>query len=276
MAKAFFRFLRGELNGYYITNLYNTLNKTTEDIKDFISSFHNTQFSLGEMKEEDIYNLGRFAGVALKRTSQEDSSFSIRMSDSHEKNGVEVSEQGLFDTEQERFDFSFALGEGDINDNATKAKRSSLVGDEQPVGYIAEGTTDLFNNDGTVKEDKILSAPPTNKAYTDFYGNKYTMFASGFYSYQLLSIELYIELFKALQTIRYNGVSLETLCKIILLVCGGDLVKISRTDTIDETHNNVYYVFDDTVEIDYKQQRLSLLEYIINLKFPQVRLVEVN
>lgn len=276
MAKAFFRFLRGELNGYYITNLYNTLNKTTEDIKDFISSFHNTQFSLGEMKEEDIYNLGRFAGVALKRTSHEDSSFSIRMSDSHEKNGVEVSEQGLFDTEQERFDFSFALGEGDINDNATKAKRSSLVGDEQPVGYIAEGTTDLFNNDGTVKEDKILSAPPTNKAYTDFYGNKYTMFASGFYSYQLLSIELYIELFKALQTIRYNGVSLETLCKIILLVCGGDLVKISRIDTIDETHNNVYYVFDDTVEIDYKQQRLSLLEYIINLKFPQVRLVEVN
>ena len=111
MAKAFFRFLRGELNGYYITNLYNTLNKTTEDIKDFISSFHNTQFSLGEMKEEDIYNLGRFAGVALKRTSHEDSSFSVRMSDSNKKNGVEVSEQGLFDTKQERFDFSFALGE---------------------------------------------------------------------------------------------------------------------------------------------------------------------
>lgn len=276
MAKAFFRFLRGELNGYYITNIHNTLNKTTEDIKDFIISFHNTQFSLGEMKEEDIYNLGRFAGVALKRTSREDSSFSVRMSESHEKNGVEVSEQGLFDTKQERFDFSFALGEGDINDNATKAKRSSLVGDEQPVGYIAEGTTDLFNNDGTVKEDKILSAPPTDKAYTDFYGNKYTMFASGFYSYQLLSVELYIELFKALQVIRYNGVSLETLCKIILLVCGEDLVKISKIDTVDETHNNVYYVFDNTVEIDYKQQRLSLLEYIINLKFPQVRLVEVN
>lgn len=276
MAKAFFRFLRGELNGYYITNLYNTLNKTTEDIKDFIISFRNAQFSLGEMKEEDIYNLGRFAGVALKRTSQEDSSFSVRMSDSHEKNGVEVSEQGLFDTEQERFDFSFALGEGDINDNATKAKRSSLVGDEQPVGYIAEGITDLFNKDGTLNEDKILSAPPTDKAYTDFYGNKYTMFASGFYSYQLFSVELYIELFKALQVIRYNGVSLETLCKIILLVCGEDLVKISRIDTVDEAHNNVYYVFDNTVEIDYKQQRLSLLEYIINLKFPQVRLVEVN
>lgn len=276
MAKAFFRFLRGELNGYYITNLYNTLNKTTEDIKDFIISFRNAQFSLGEMKEEDIYNLGRFAGVALKRTSQEDSSISVRMSDSHEKNGVEVSEQGLFDTEQERFDFSFALGEGDINDNATKAKRSSLVGDEQPVGYIAEGITDLFNKDGTLNEDKILSAPPTDKAYTDFYGNKYTMFASGFYSYQLLSVELYIELFKALQVIRYNGVSLETLCKIILLVCGEDLVKISRIDTVDEAHNNVYYVFDNTVEIDYKQQRLSLLEYIINLKFPQVRLVEVN
>ena len=275
MAKAFFRFLRGELNGYYITNLYNTLNKTTEDIKDFISSFHNTQFSLGEMKEEDIYNLGRFAGVALKRTSHEDSSFSVRMSDSNKKNGVEVSEQGLFDTEQERFDFSFALGEGDINDNATKAKRSSLVGDEHPVGYIAEGTTDLFNNDGTVNEDKILSAPPTNKAYTDFYGNKYTMFASGFYSYQLLSVELYIQLFKALQVIRYNGVSLETLCKIILIVCGEDLVKITRIDTVDETHNNVYYVFDSTIEIDYKQQRLSLLEYIINLKFPQVKFVEV-
>ena len=102
------------------------------------------------------------------------------------------------------------------------------------------------------------------------------MFASGFYSYQLLSVELYIELFKALQVIRYNGVSLETLCKIILIVCGEDLVKISKIDTVDETHNNVYYVFDNTVEIDYKQQRLSLLEYVVNLKFPQVRLVGVS
>ena len=61
MGKAFFRFLRGELNGFYITNLYNTLNRTTQDVKDFFIQFSKVQFRQGEIDAETLYNLGKFA-----------------------------------------------------------------------------------------------------------------------------------------------------------------------------------------------------------------------
>ena len=39
MAKAFFRWLRGELNGFYVTNINGALNESTKDVKDFLSEF---------------------------------------------------------------------------------------------------------------------------------------------------------------------------------------------------------------------------------------------
>ena len=45
MAKALFRFLRGELNGFYITSLYNTLNETSTAIKEMLTKFSLMQFN---------------------------------------------------------------------------------------------------------------------------------------------------------------------------------------------------------------------------------------
>ena len=50
---------------------------------------------------------------------------------------------------------------------------------------------------------------------------------------------------------------------------------LGRVETApDGKHWNVYYDYDATVDVPLKQQRLNLLEFIVNMKFVQVSLVE--
>ena len=273
MAKAIFRYLRGELNGYYIQNLHNMLNTFTSDIKSFLCKFKKQQFAYGEMDEDSIYGLGTFAGIFLPRIAISDSLSSIRMSESHINNGIECSEKGLFNLSEENFDF-FPLVE-DMNALATDLKRSSLVGEEEVIGYIASDATDIIDDNGNVRTDKILASPPSGQAYSEFYGNKFLFLSEAEITYANLELKLYIDLFKILQWIRYNGASLASFVKVVSTVCPEGLVVI---DSIAVGQNNkslnVFYTYNDTAEISLKQQRLSLFEYIIKLKFPQVVLVE--
>jgi hypothetical protein len=64
MAKAFFRWLRGELNGFYVTNINGALNESTKDIKDFLSEFKAQQFEKGKITSKNLYGLGKFAGIS--------------------------------------------------------------------------------------------------------------------------------------------------------------------------------------------------------------------
>lgn len=275
MAKALFRFLRGELNGYYLTNIQETMNVTSKEIKDFFTKFRAQQFKAGQIEDNTIYNLGRFAGVSLLRTSSTDSSISIRMSPSHILNGEEVSEKGLFNINTESFDWSEADYTGDMNDKATERRRSSLVGNETVKGYIYEGDTNIFDENGNVIS--YHEAPPEdrNVAYSDFYGNEFLMLAEGASTYATLSAEIYLEFIKIMQIVRYNGTSVESLCKLIGIICGNELVKIETINTVDANHINIYYKYNDDIEIEYKQQRMSLLTYLVDVKFPQVKFVEI-
>ena len=72
-----------------------------------------------------------------------------------------------------------------------------------------------------------------------------------------------------MQYIRYNGESLHSLCKLISILCPDGLVKINSIQTVDNKFY-MFYTFDNEVDIDHKQQRLSLLLYIISIKFPQI------
>ena len=45
MSKAIFRYLRGELNGFYLNALHETLNTSSKDIKDFLATFGRMQFN---------------------------------------------------------------------------------------------------------------------------------------------------------------------------------------------------------------------------------------
>lgn len=273
MAKALFRWLRGELNGFYLTNINGALNESTKDIKDFLSKFKAQQFEYGKISDKNLYGLGKFAGIFLPRLSRAESLASLRMTDSSVVNGVECSECGLFNTEMENF--SFFPETDDINLLATPKLRSSMVGDETLIGYISSEETNVLDDNGNVRRDKISATPPVGVAYSDYYGDQFIFLSEAETSYSNLESPLYIELFKALQWIRYNGVSIKSLGRITSIICPDGLVKLGRVETaLDGKHWNIYYNYDDTVNVTLKQQRLNLLEFIVNMKFVQVSLIE--
>lgn len=398
MSKAFFRFLRGELNGFYIQNINQSANEYTKDIKKFLSEFKSQQFEYGKIDDKSLYGLGTFAGIFLPRLSRAEALSSIRMTESHIENGFECSERGLFDTNLELFQFFHCaddtvaffffirtnqdsynndintqatnlnrtslvgnsdtvlgyisseetdlfdedgnvnpekvlsappagvayseyygdeflmLSEGDnshadnivrirmtdsmvvgdveyserglfvvpvpmfaddINTLATSTLRSSLVGDENVIGYISSEETNVLDDNGNVRHEKISATPPADVAYSDFFGNQFLFLSEAESSYSNLEPSLYIELFKAMQWVRYNGASISSLGRITSLICPDGLVKLGRIEVAsDKKHINVYYDYDDTVDVNLKQQRLNLLEYIVKIKFVQVTLVE--
>ncbi len=280
MAKALFRFLRGELNGFYITSLHNSLNEYSEDIKRFLIEFKNQQFETGKITNETLYNLGKFASVFLPRRPVADSRTSLYMTDSHVVDGTEFSERGLFNINTESFEFVHtdpAIETPDINTLATSTKRSSLVGDESVAGYVSSEETDVLDDEGNVRPEKVLSAPPEGVAYSEYYGDKFLYLSEGDTVYESISPDLFIELFKALQWIRYNGDSIASLVRIISVLCPEGLVRIDHTEvSADGKAIQVHYVYDADSPVTDKESRLALLEYLINLKFKQTVLVEVQ
>ena len=273
MAKAFFRWLRGELNGFYVTKINGALNESTKGIKDFLSEFKAQQFEKGKISDKNLYGLGKFAGIFLPRVSKTESSASFRMTESFVVDGFECSERGLFNTAVENF--SFFPETDDINLLAKPAQRSSMVGDETLIGYISSEETNVLDDNVHVRREKISATPPEGVAYSDYYGDQFMFLSEAETTYENLEPSLYMELFKSLQWIRYNGVSIKSLGRIASLICPDGLVKLGRVETAsDGKHWNVYYDYDDTVDVPLKQQRLNLLEFIVNLKFVQVSLVE--
>lgn len=280
MAKALFRFLRGELNGYYLTNIHNPLNVYSEDIKKFFIDFQNQQLELGKISEDTLYNLGKFASVFLPRRPVSESRTSLYMTDSHEVDGVEYSERGLFNIDSESFEFvhtSPSITSPDINTLATEDKRSSLVGDEQTVGYISASEVDVLDDEGKVRPDKVLDNPPSTGAYSEFYGNQFLFLSEGDIVYEKVAPSLFIELFKALQWIRYNGASIASLARIIGILCPEGLVTVDSIEVGgDGKFVYVYYNYDNSSPVTNKEARLALLQYIINIKFKQIVLSEVQ
>ena len=277
MAKAFFRWLRGELNGFYVTNINGALNESTKDIKDFLADFKAQQFENGKISDKNLYGLGKFAGIFLPRLSRAESLASLRMTESFIEDGFEFSERGLFNTALENFLFFHEETNvlDDINTLATASLRSSMVGEETIVGYISSEETNVLDDNGFVRHEKISATPPEGVAYSDYYGDQFMFLSEAETSYSNLEPSLYIELFKALQWIRHNGASIKSLGRITSLICPDGLVKLGNVETAsDGKHWNVYYDYDDTVDITLKQQRLNLLEIIVSLKFVQVSLVE--
>lgn len=277
MAKAFFRFLRGELNGFYIQSLNQALNEYTKDIRDFEVYFKNMQLEKGKIDDDSLYGLSSFAGVFLPRLARAISISAIRMTESHVVDNVEYSERGLLDTQEDVFRFVHTeQGElPDINTLATEDLRSSLVGDEQVIGYIAEDETDVLDGDGKVRPEKVLYSPPGNKAYSEFYGNQFLFLVEEETTYEKLEADLFIDLFKVMQYMRYNGVSLEALKRMIEVICPKGLVKINTIRvSADAKHLEITYIYDGDVEVNLKAMRLSLLKYIIQIKFPQLRFYE--
>lgn len=202
--------------------------------------------------------------------SLEDSLLKIRLSESNEVEGYEYSERGLFSLLKQYW-------QEDINTLSSENLRSSLVGDEEVLGYISSEETEVFDDEGKVRSDKILSSPPQGVAYSEFYGDNFLFLSDDIVSYEKLESSLFMSLFKAIQWVRYNGVSLESLCKVIEIVCPEGLVKISDiSSSIDGKHLIVYYTYNEEAQVELKRQRLNMLEFVVSMKFPQLVLSETQ
>lgn len=280
MAKKFFRFLRGELNGYYITSLNNTLNLFVVPIEKFLVKFYKMQFDILSMPDETIYNIGTFAGVHLIRLSVGEAYGAMRMTEGYEVNGQERSERGLLQRSNEQFNFVHTEQDSyqnDINTLATADDRSSLVGDEEVQGYIASSETEVIDDDGNVKPSAIRSTPPVDEAYSEFYGNQFMFLSEQTNRARNISASLFLELYKVMQYIRYNGVNIKSFIQVINILCPMGLVTVlSITKANGAPYFNVSCQYDISVELDFVQQRLSTFEYIMRLKFPQFLIVPVE
>lgn len=281
MAKALFRFLRGELNGFYLQSINTMMNNLSVEQRRFFFDFYRMQFEQGRISNETLANLGRFAGIYLPRIPQEEARSATRMTESEydEQLDYEFSERGLFKTQDEDFEFVQKVvddtGLPDINTLATEEKRSTLVGTETPLGYISEDTEDVLDDSGNVVPEAILPAPPSGKAYSEFYGNKFLFLSEGETVMLPVSYDVFLPLFKAIQYARYNGSTLSALTKIIEVLCPYGLVKINSI-YVANTNNFIYvsYTTDLTVDIDLKQDRINMLLYVIRIKFPQIQMTE--
>ena len=252
----------------------------SDTVLGYISSEETDLFDeIGNVKPEKVLSAPPY-GVAYSEyygdeflmlsegdNSPADNIVRIRMTDSNVVDGIEYSERGLFVVPVPMFD--------DINTLATPTLRSSLVGNETLIGYISSEETNVLDDNGNVRREKISATPPEGVAYSDYYGDQFMFLSEAETTYSNLEPSLYIELFKALQWIRYNGVSIKSLVRITSLICPDGLVKLGEVEIAsDGKHWNVYYDYDNTVDVPLKQQRLNLLEFIVNLKFVQVSLVE--
>ena len=175
MSKALFRWLRGELNGYYINNINQSWNEYTSYIRNFFGERSSMQFEHDKIDNKDLQGLGKFAGIFLPRITVTESRASLRMTEGElNAQNEEISESGLYNSEEEKFDFSKREEAGDINNYATTELRSSLAGNDDAIeGYISSEETDVLDEEGFVKDSAVSSTPPSGVAYTEFYGNQF-------------------------------------------------------------------------------------------------------
>ena len=280
MSKEIFRFLRGELNGFYITQIQNLCNEIAVEYKKFLHDFQSQQLELTKMSSETLDNLGKFAGIYLPRASKKDSSTSLRLTESEfdEELDYEFSERGLYKPAEDDFVFEQKTlddtGLPDINTLATDSQRSSLVGtDDTKIGYIPDDVTNIFDDNMHVDSNVIRATPPENKAYSDFYGDQFAFLSDSITSYEPISSEIFIELFKVMQIIRYNGASISSLLKITELLCPEGLIKLQNLQA------NIYYwtinyVVDFTAPVTLQENRISMWLYVLKTKFTQLRVTE--
>lgn len=278
MSKAFFRFLRGELNGYYVTRLNNCLNIFTENVKSALIIFKKMQFNIASMDIDTIYNIGTFAGVHLLRLSSGEAYGAMRMTEGYIEDGNERSERGLLKRDTETFEFVHTEQDDytdDINTLATSDRRSSLIGNEALRGYISSDNNDVLDENGNVKPEAILTTPPQGVAYSEFYGNQFLFLSEQTNAVSNINPVLFLELYKVMQYIRYNGVNIKSFAQMVSILCPDNFASIKSITKVDDIGAfNVVCQIDFTAGVDYPTHRLGLLEYLTRIKFPQFILIE--
>lgn len=281
--KKIFRFLRGELNGFYIKNIALCLNNVTRDIETLLRYFWTMQFKSPTettateepINEFDLIGIGRFAGIFMPTITAESTSGSLRFSNANIIDGINYSERGLFERFKENWKY-FRTNQNiytdDISILATRDMQAGFVPEGQPIlGYIEEGV-DMMDENGYIKEELILPEPPVGKAYSPYYGEKFMHLAEVFSIIQELGYDTFMVLFTNMQYIMYNGANIRSFLKITKLLTDSYVYNIEI-----ETYQNryvIHYSIDYESTIENRIRRLFAWHYIVKQTFKLFELRE--
>jgi hypothetical protein len=280
-----FRFHRGEFNsGVYLSALLKAPNICVQDIIDEIVYQIRFQWKLegetgrGEdaIREEDIYNIGRLAGVFQLLYSGDINLGSLWFTKSHIVNGVQRSERGLVDMPDEVFKFVRVDRDNysdDIVNEASKDLRISVVpSGTVPVGYVRYDTP-LYREDGTVIQENILPDPPEDGTpYVPFYGEKFLVHEHLYKGMTPLNIIIFKALFESFMYVRYNGPSIQALLTITRLIGEGYIYDLDIEP--NGLYCTCYYKLNDEIDIRYRTWRLFAWKNICERKFKHFIMVQ--
>ena len=284
--KAFFRFLRGELNGFYVQKLNAVNNLFSDSIKTFLSHFANMQFvTEAEAKDGEvpidnamIKGIGVIAGAFPPYVMQESLSSALRFTGSHIVNGKEYSERGLYNVEGQAFNFIRTDEQeytSDINTQATSAERSSLVeADREPIGYFPEGET-VIRDDGSIDYSKLMSSPRPNHADAPFYGDIFLYLSETYPVLGITDMQVMLYVIKAMQWVRYNGMNIASLTEFAKIICPDFLFIIDIDWTTLYAHGVVEYGIDEEYETSNKLLRENIFKALAQKKFSQLAFSQV-
>lgn len=285
--KAFFRFLRGELNGYYLTRLNNVNNSIAESVKEFLAYFKKMQFKTSdELSEGEVAispemakGIGITAGVFPSYILQDSLPTAIRFTNSHKVNGVEYSERGLYSPDEEAFNFVRTTEdeyEDDINTLSGSHARSSLVEEgRRPVGYFPEEEK-VITNEGEIDYSKLLTSPRSGHADSPFYGDNFLYLSESYPVLAETDSDTMLKVIEAMQWVRYNGVNIASLIQFAETLCKGFLYILDIKWTTVYAHGIVEFGIDTEATADKKLLRENIFRFLIEKKFPQLTFQEVT
>ena len=277
--KVFFRFMRGELNGFYLNAVMSALESFASYVCDFMALYRRMSLlDYDTLLDGVLLGLGRFTGTFLPfENTDAPGSFSWYMTESHFAGGKQRSERGLLRMSDMQFVFEHTGQDdypADINTLATPALRSGMAGpDDAVTGYIRNDAGDVLRPDYTVDPAKVLPSPPQDVGYTEYYGDQFMFLGDGRLVQEQPSNELYLLLIRAMQYINYNGETLAGFVRIMEIICGEPFVKITGIRTrFDGTYIVSYEVHG--TQLPDMRQRLFLMRYVLGQKYPDVTLEE--
>jgi hypothetical protein len=285
--KAFFRFLRGELNGFYLQRLNHVNNLFSDSIKTFLSHFSSMQFKTedelnkGETAIDNsmIKGIGVIAGAFPPYVMQESLTSALRFTGSHIVNGKEYSERGLYNIEGQAFNFVRTDNQEyntDINSLATSEQRSSLVEAERtPVGYFPEGES-IIRDDGTLDYSKLMLQPRPNHADAPFYGDIFLYLSENYPVLAITDMKIMLYVIEAMQWVRYNGMNVASLAQFAKIICPDFLFIVDIDWSAFYAHGVVEYGIDEEYEAENKLLKENLFKTLVQKKFSQLTFSQVQ
>lgn len=285
--KAFFRFLRGELNGAYLQKLNQVNNDFSEDIKDFLAYFRKMQFKTADEVTEGelpintdmMKGIGVIAGTFPPYIMQESLRSALRFTGSHVVNNREYSERGLYNMEGQAFRFvrtDQQEYDTDINVLSNSEDRSSLVNDGRtPVGYFPEGEN-IIKDDGSLDYTKLLPAPRPNHADAPFYGDNFLYLSESYPVLAITDMRVMLYVIEAMQWVRYNGMNIASMATFANIICPDFLFIMGIDWTEFYAHGVIEYGIDEDYEVEDKLLKVNLFKFLSERKFSQLTFSEVQ